>query len=46
MALADALAFIPPGYPGGEAGEEFVVAMLDGASEERPPYPGAAAGTA
>ena len=42
MALADSLAFIPPGYPGGEAGEEFLVTMLDGTSEERPPFPGAA----
>ena len=41
MALADSLAFIPAGYPGGEAGEEFLVMMLDGTSEERPPYPGA-----
>jgi molybdopterin molybdotransferase len=40
MALADSLAFIPPGYPGGQAGEEFLVILLDGTSEERPPYPG------
>jgi hypothetical protein len=43
MALADALAFVPPGFPGSEAGEEFLVMMLDGTSEERPPYPGAPA---
>lgn len=41
MALADGLAFIPAGHPGCEAGEEFLVTLLDGASEERPPYPGA-----
>ena len=44
MALADSLAFIPAGFPGGEAGEEFVAMMLDGTSEERPPYPGAGSG--
>ncbi len=42
MALADSLAFIPPGFPGCEAGEEFLVMLLDGTSEERPPYPGTA----
>jgi molybdopterin molybdotransferase len=41
MALADSLAFIPSRYPGGEAGEEFLVMLLDGTSEERPPYPDA-----
>jgi molybdopterin molybdotransferase len=41
MALADGLAFVPAGYPGGEAGEAFLVMMLDGTSAERPPFPGA-----
>jgi len=41
MALADSLAFVPPAFPGAEAGEEFLVMMLDGTSEERPPFPGA-----
>jgi molybdopterin molybdotransferase len=40
MALADSLAFVPAGFPGCEAGEEFLVMLLDGTSEERPPYPG------
>jgi len=44
MALADSLAFIPAGYPGGDEGEEFMVTMLDGTSEERPPYPVAGGG--
>ena len=39
MALADGLAFIPAGYPGGEAGEPFMTMLLDGASQERPPFP-------
>jgi len=39
MALADGLAFIPPGHPGSEAGTTFMVLLLDGSSEERPPYP-------
>jgi molybdopterin molybdotransferase len=39
MALADSLAFVPPGFPGCDAGEEFLVMLLDGTSEERPPYP-------
>ena len=42
MALADSLAFVPPGFPGAEPGEEFLVMMLDGTSEERPPFPGPA----
>ena len=42
MALADSLAFVPPGFPGAEAGTELLVMMLDGTSEERPPFPGAA----
>jgi molybdopterin molybdotransferase len=41
MALADSLAFVPPGFAGADAGEEFLVMMLDGTSEERPPFPGA-----
>jgi molybdopterin molybdotransferase len=39
MALADGLAFVPAGYPGGPAGERFLVLMLDGTSVERPPFP-------
>jgi molybdopterin molybdotransferase len=39
MALADGLAIVPAGYPGGPAGEEFVVQLLRGSSQERPPYP-------
>lgn len=38
MALADGLAFIPPGYPGGEPGAEFAVMLLEGSSTERPPF--------
>jgi molybdopterin molybdotransferase len=41
MALADSLAFVPPGLAGADAGEEFLVMMLDGTSEQRPPFPGA-----
>ena len=40
MALADGLAFVPSGFAGAEAGEELLVMMLDGTSEERPPFPG------
>ena len=40
MALADGLAFVPPGFAGAEAGEEFLTMMIDGTSEERPPFPG------
>ena len=39
MALADGLAFIPAGHPGSKAGAPFMVLLLDGTSEERPPYP-------
>jgi molybdopterin molybdotransferase len=39
MALADGLAFVPAGHPGAEAGTPFMVLLLDGSSEERPPYP-------
>jgi molybdopterin molybdotransferase len=41
MALADGLAFVPPEYPGGEAGAELLVMMLEGSAAERPPFPGA-----
>jgi molybdopterin molybdotransferase len=40
MALAQGLALVPAGYPGGEPGESFVVQLLQGSAEERPPYPG------
>jgi molybdopterin molybdotransferase len=39
MALADGLAFIPAGHPGADAGASFMVLLLDGTTEERPPYP-------
>jgi molybdopterin molybdotransferase len=42
MSGAEALFFVPPGYPGGDAGEELLVMLLDGSSAERPPFPGAA----
>jgi len=45
MALAEGLALVPPGYPGGEAGEEFLVMLLDGCSAERPPFPGSPQGS-
>jgi molybdopterin molybdotransferase len=40
MAGAEALCFVPPGHPGGAAGEELLVMLLDGSSSERPPFPG------
>ena len=40
MALADGLAFVPPGYPGAEAGTELLVMMLAGSAAARPPFPG------
>jgi molybdopterin molybdotransferase len=40
MALADGLAFVPPGSPGGDPGDEFMVMLLEGSSADRPPYPG------
>ena len=40
MALADGLAFVPPEYPGGEAGAELLVMMLEGSAAARPPFPG------
>ncbi len=39
MALADGLAVVPAGYPGGPEGERFVVQSLAGSSTERSPYP-------
>jgi molybdopterin molybdotransferase len=39
MALADGLAFVPSGHPGGPAGERHLVVRLDGARLERPPFP-------
>jgi len=45
MALADGLAFVPPEYPGGEAGAELLVMMLEGSASERPPFPGGRAST-
>jgi molybdopterin molybdotransferase len=40
MAGAEGLVFVPPRYPGGEAGEELLVTLLAGSGAERPPYPG------
>jgi len=40
MALAQGLALVPPGYPGGGPGAEFTVQLLWGDSDARPPYPG------
>jgi molybdopterin molybdotransferase len=42
MALADGLAFVPAGFAGSGPGVELLVMMLEGASAERPPFPGAA----
>jgi molybdopterin molybdotransferase len=39
MALADGLVFIPSDYPGGGAGERFMVMLLEGTSADRPPFP-------
>ena len=39
MSGAEALFFVPPGHPGGDAGEELLVMLLDGSSVERPPFP-------
>jgi molybdopterin molybdotransferase len=41
MAGAEGVFFVPPGYPGGEAGDEFLVMLLSGSGTERPPFPGA-----
>jgi len=38
MAQADGLAVIPPQHPGSEAGEEFLVMLLNGNRVERPPF--------
>ncbi len=40
MAQADGLAVIPPRHPEAQPGEEFLVMLLDGRSDERPPFPG------
>ncbi len=40
MALADGLAFVPSGFDGADPGEPFMVLLLEGSSEERPPFPG------
>lgn len=37
MALADGLAVVAPGRPGGAPGEEYVVIRLEGHTAERPP---------
>lgn len=39
MSGAEALAFVPPGYAGGEPGTQLLVMLLEGASAERPPFP-------
>jgi molybdopterin molybdotransferase len=39
MALADGLAFVPSGHPGGASGERHLVMLLDGTRPERPPFP-------
>ena len=41
MALAQGLAMIPAGHDAVRPGEEHLVLMLDGSSEDRPPFPGA-----
>jgi molybdopterin molybdotransferase len=41
MVLADGLVFVPPGFPGAEAGVPLMVQLLQGSAVERPPYPGA-----
>jgi molybdopterin molybdotransferase len=41
MAGAEGLFFVPPGYPGGDAGQELLVTLLAGSGMERPPFPGA-----
>ncbi len=40
MAGAEGLFFVPPGYPGGDPGDELLVMLLEGSSTERPPFPG------
>jgi len=39
MSGAEALVFVPPGYPGGEPGARLLVMLLEGTSTERPPFP-------
>lgn len=39
MTLADGLALVPAGYPGSESGATFPIMLLDGTSNERPPFP-------
>ena len=39
MAGAEGLFFVPPQYPGGEAGEELLVMLLAGSAAERPRVP-------
>ena len=39
MAGAQGLFFVPPQYPGGEAGTEMLVMLLAGSGSERPPFP-------
>lgn len=41
MTGAEALAFVPPGFPGGAPGTELMVMLLEGTSRDRPPFPGA-----
>jgi molybdopterin molybdotransferase len=40
MAMADGFAIVPAEYPGGPAGESFLVLLPEGARAERPPFPG------
>jgi len=40
MAGADGVCFVPPGYPGGEAGTALLTMLLSGSGRERPPFPG------
>jgi molybdopterin molybdotransferase len=39
MTLADGLALVPAGYSGSEPRATFPVMLLDGTSDERPPFP-------
>lgn len=39
MTGAEGLFFVPPRYPGGDAGTELLVMMLAGTAHERPPFP-------
>jgi molybdopterin molybdotransferase len=39
MAGAQGLFFVPPQYPGGDAGTEMLVMLLAGSGTERPPFP-------